>query len=161
MKVADIARQLNISYAQAHGALKRSRLPSKPALSVSILKAAGFERLGTWITDAVSGIGLECNAPACKGVYAFVIADEAQYVGVTLRTLHERMGLYRRGDPSQSTNFNMRQRILDLIQSSGRVEIWIATPPDSEWNGLPVDVTAGLEVALIRKYHLPWNRKGI
>lgn len=40
------------------------------------------------------------------------------------------------------------------------IEIFIAMPPDLEWNGLPVNGRAGLELGLIEKYSLPWNIRG-
>ena len=32
-------------------------------------------------------------------------------------------------------------------------------PTDSEWNGLPIHASAGLELGLIKKYTLPWNMR--
>lgn len=34
-----------------------------------------------------------------------------------------------------------------------------AVPGDLEWNGLPVNLSAGLELGLIQKYALPWNKR--
>lgn len=43
------------------------------------------------------------------------------------------------------------------IQEANRIDIYVASPPDLEWSGLPVHGSAGLELGLIKKYALSWN----
>jgi hypothetical protein len=83
------------------------------------------------------------------------------YVGVTLRTIKERMNAYLRGHPSQPTNVLMRATIIEVLASSPRIEIYVFAPKDEEWNGWPMSISAGLEVGLIKHFQLPWNRKGV
>ena len=96
-----------------------------------------------------------------SGVYAFIVDEVAQYVGVSLRSFSERMTQYRIGHKSQPTNVVMRQRFLDMINDGQKVEVYCLETDHVEWQGWPVNVAAGLEVALIKKYQLAWNSKGV
>lgn len=39
------------------------------------------------------------------------------------------------------------------------IEVFVATPPALEWNGLSIHGSAGLELGLIKAYSLPWNKR--
>lgn len=49
--------------------------------------------------------------------------------------------------------------LLEALASFPRIDIYTARPANLEWNGLPVNASAGLEIGLIHKYALPWNRR--
>ena len=119
------------------------------------LIAAGFRRHETW-TAAESGIAID-KAPAVPGVYVFMLASRPVYVGQTGH-LHHRFGNYRRGDKS-------RRRVKLLIEAAladgNEVSVLVATPGTSEWNGLPVDLVAGLESGLIRTMQPAWNKSSL
>jgi hypothetical protein len=173
---ADIARFLGIAYqhvrkvledAGSREGLQRDVAPSTapksaPAaepLTVDVLVAAGFTLLGTW-TAGDDGIELEVPAPKRPGVYAFAINGTVQYVGVTQGTFHQRMYQYRRGDPGQTTNARINPVIAAELAAGRIVEIYLAMPDPAIWNGLPVNMAAGLEEGLIKRYSLPWNVRG-
>jgi hypothetical protein len=41
-----------------------------------------------------------------------------------------------------------------------RIEVLIATPPALDWNGLPINTAAGLEMGLIKSIRPVWNILG-
>lgn len=87
------------------------------------------------------------------------LAKAGYYVGVTLRSLQGRMGQYRRGYPRQRTSFRINGLIRATLQAGKSLKIVVATPKNSEWNGLPVNTAAGLEVALIQAIRPEWNKQ--
>ncbi len=129
-------------------------------LEAIALEQAGFVRLGSWA--AVDGrIALDTPAPRDPGVYAFVIDGKVMYVGVTHASFHQRMGNYRLGNTSQRTSSRINLKIAEELAGGRRVEIYLATPLQSEWNGLPVNVAAGLEEGLIQRFGPPWNLRSV
>jgi len=173
MPVSQIAAELGISYQFAYNVAAKAGLlrsapkapsivkPMKPPLTVPLLLAGGFEQTGEWLLSPAGALTISTPPPRMPGVYAFVQDKEARYVGVTLRTLFERMNLYRHGHSSQPTNVVMRARLIEELSAAKPVSIYTVQPPDGEWNGWPITTSAGLEIALIRRYRLPWNKKGI
>jgi len=171
--VVRIADELGIAYRFAYSVTKAAGLlatthrspavtkPLKPSLTVPLLVAGGFNLTSEWKLAPDGALALSHSPPKEPGVYAFVQDDRAQYVGVTLRTMVERMNLYRHGHSSQPTNVVMRQKLIHELTSGSPVAIYTVSPPEGEWNGWPVTTSAGLEVALIRRFALPWNKKGI
>lgn len=178
--VSEIARELGIRYQFADGVLRRDGLigtsatagsaalpgnapttAEKPLLRSVALRAGGFDHVSNWVLGTSGDIVLTNPMPKATGVYAFTADDIARYVGVTLRTFDERMRNYRLGHASQPTNVRMRQLILQQLTISKSVNIFVATPKTTEWNGWPVNTIAGLEPALISTYRLDWNRKGV
>lgn len=173
---ADIARFLRIAYQHVRKVLEDSgsrkgltrdagaATAPRPAqraepLTVEVLATAGFKRLGTW-RSGEAGIELGAPAPKRPGVYAFAVDGTVQYVGVTHNTFHQRMYQYRRGDPGQKTNARINPAIAAELAGGRTVEIYLAMPDPTTWNGLPVNTAAGLEEGLIRTYSLPWNKRG-
>lgn len=174
---ADVARFLDVKYQHVRKVLSDAGItdglqngqPSvvaspQPAkvrepLSIQVLLDAGFVRLGTW-TAADGKISLEIPAPKTPGVYAFVIAGEVKYVGVTHASFHQRMGNYRLGNAAQRTSSRINLQIADELAAGRVVEIYLATPEASTWNGLPVNMAAGLEEGMIQAFSPPWNMRG-
>lgn len=74
--------------------------------------------------------------------------------------LAKRLKFYCRPGVTQRTSIRLNSLLLDLIAKGVRVDIYVATPEDQVWNGLPVHGPSGLEYSLISKYHLPWNIRG-
>lgn len=175
LRPADIARQLGIRYQHAYGVLKadgalvakrdrsarrRAVGPNRPPLTVDILVAGGFEFAGYWRFSATQDLELDPPLPKGVGVYAFATDGIVQYVGVATMGLEKRMYSYSSPGSTQRTS----QRLNVLIKrqvSSAKVDVYVARPPDLEWNGLPIHGSAGLELGLIQKYSLPWNQRGM
>lgn len=129
------------------------------AMPVSALLDAGFSLIGEWVLLSDGNIMVEGRAPDVPGTYAFTLSELVVYVGVTLRSLQGRMGQYRRGYPRQRTSFRINGLIRATLQAGKSLKIVVATPKDSEWNGLPVNTAAGLEVALIQAIRPEWNKQ--
>jgi hypothetical protein len=128
--------------------------------SWDVLRRGGFQFIGEWTQAAGSSIGLEANAPAKPGVYAFVVDDAVTYVGLTNNDLRTRLDQYRRGHVSQRTNARVNSLIAKALAEGRQIKVLVATPDSLEWNGLPVNTAAGLEAALIQKIRPPWNITG-
>jgi hypothetical protein len=100
------------------------------------------------------------NAPKHPGVYIFVQAGSARHVGVASRSLAQRLYMYSRPGISQRTNIRLNAALRDELAVGSIVDVYVANPPDLEWNGWKVSGAEGLEAAIIRNFRLPWNRRG-
>lgn len=126
----------------------------------TVLTGAGFEYIGEWTQDPESLIRLDAKAPASPGVYAFIVDDVVVYVGLTLSGLKARLDQYRRGHKGQRTSSRINGRIVETLQAGKKVRVLVATPEPSEWQELPVNTAAGLEVGLIEMIRPSWNIRG-
>jgi hypothetical protein len=181
MSVANIARRLGISYQHAYNVLKASNMlpasrpsnstametPSsqatllKPVLSVEALVRGGFQFSARWVLSDAGELMIDGHLPAAAGVYAFGKDQTVLYVGVATIGLASRLRGYVRPGKQQLTNLRLNRQIRGELATLPFIDIYTATPPDSDWNGLPVDSSAGLEVGLIKKFALPWNIRGV
>lgn len=93
-------------------------------------------------------------------MYAFVVDDIACYVGVTLMTLHTRMGHYCRGNENMRTSQRIKELILDALRGGSVVELLVAIPKPAEWHSMPVNMAAGLDAGLISHILPAWNIRG-
>lgn len=177
LPVADIARRLGIRYQHAYKVLKDSSQSSdgvgspatklipvsatlaqqKPALAVTTLLERGFELSGRWMLSDAGDLLLERPLSKDVGVYAFAKNDVVLYVGVATMGLAKRIYFYGRPGVTQITSLRLNSVIKTELKSGSSIHIYTASPPDLEWNGLPVHGSAGLELGLIKKYSLPWN----
>jgi len=138
---------------------KRDVSGQKPALRVEDLVTAGFERYGQWQLSNDGVLTMDAQLPKDEGVYAFAIDGVAVYVGVATMGLAKRIYFYKKPGATQPTSIRINQMILGELRKAIVVEIYAATPKHLEWNGLPVHGSAGLELGLIKKYALPWNKR--
>lgn len=179
LNVAEIARRLNIRYSHAYNVLKHSgslppgrsgeqlvsersgqvRVWRKPPLSVDDLIGGGFAFAGRWVLTDAGQIALERPIANAIGVYAFAVAQVVVYVGVATIGLAKRLYFYTKPGPTQPTNLRLNQLIKTELAMRPSIDIYTAVPGDLEWNGLPVNASAGLELGLIQKYALPWNKR--
>lgn len=172
LRNADIARRLEIRPQHVSSVLRRSsidRAPSptrapalvveKPRLTAEILIAGGFSRAAQW-TVQEDELALDGSLPKLTGVYAMVQDGAAIYVGVAANSLDHRFRFYVRPGSTQTTSRRVKAALLDQLTAGNVVEIFVACPPTLQWNGLPVNGAAGLEVGLISTYALPWNKRG-
>ena len=130
---------------------------AKPILEATTLLKGGFVACAVWQANDNDALKVGGEIPRHPGVYAFVIASKVMYVGVATNSLAQRLYGYTRPGPTQLTNIRLKAQILEHLIDGNRVEILIAMPPDTEWNSLPVSGTAGLELGLMKRFHLPWN----
>lgn len=177
---AEIAEFLDIRYQHARkvmidagilDGLSRGGVSTQPRIArgggapqftpVDVLIRAGFIKLGEWIADAKGKIALSVPAPQDAGVYAFATDSLVRYVGLTRVGFDKRMQNYRAGHVRQRTSHRINAIILEHIGAGTLVEIYLATPPATTWNGLPVTTAAGLEAGLIELIQPPWNMMGV
>lgn len=125
------------------------------------LNKAGFRRVGQWRAQAQGGIRLDAALPLSDAHAVYVFADEAEairYIGQTAMALSRRMYFYGRPGPTQKTNIRLNALIQKHLAEGGEIHVYAAWPGDTEWNGLPVHLYAGLEHALICKCEPIWNK---
>ena len=173
LPTAAIARQLGVSYQHAYNVLRKSEIMAaggktssaptvrslKPALEEKELIRAGFENVAIWRSSQKYGIEPSSKLPTRQGVYAFSIGGVVKYVGVATMGLSKRIYLYSKPGPTQRTSIRLHQIISACVTRGELVAILVATPDDLHWNGLPIHGCAGLELGLIKKFNLPWNRR--
>jgi hypothetical protein len=176
MKPAEIARQLGIRYQHAYNVVNAGKPESamqrspqfkrhaggdpgqKPSLTAEMLIAGGFRQVSRWAL-LEGELVLETPVPRDVGVYAFVKCGVALYVGVATMGLSKRLYFYGRPGTSQRTSQRLHATIKAELSGPDPVEVYVASPPDLEWNSLPVHGSAGLELGLIKKFALPWNMR--
>jgi hypothetical protein len=133
---------------------------SKPRLTADRLIVGGFKEVGCWELNSARDLAHSIDLPKQGGVYAFVIDGVAQYVGLASKSLHQRLGFYRKPGVSQRTNIRLNEVIRGHLRKGTIVQIFTAQPPDHEWNGFKVKGAEGLEAGLIADFDLPWNVRG-
>jgi hypothetical protein len=173
LSTAEIARQLDVRYQHAYQVLRQLGLLSaggnpvpaskalllKPALGEKELLGAGFERIASWRSSPKYGIEPSSKLPDRDGVYAFSTGGVVNYVGVATIGLSKRIYFYSKPGPTQRTSIRLHGIISACIARGELVDILVACPVDMQWNGLPIHACAGLELGLIKKFSLPWNRR--
>lgn len=152
--------------------LKNTVTAERPALVVEdparrpattsweVLLRANFKFVGEWGSGAGDDIQLDAKAPVEPGVYAFVLNEQVVYVGLTQTGLRTRLNHYRLGHERQRTSARVKGLIVAALAAGARIKVLVATPPASEWNGLPVNTAAGLEAGLIQMIRPRWNIRG-
>jgi hypothetical protein len=134
--------------------------PLREDIASEVLTSAGFQLLGEWTVDPASAIKLDAKAPTAPGIYAFAVDDIIVYVGLTLSGLRTRLDQYRRGHERQKTSARINACITRTLRDGKRVQVLVATPEPMEWQDLPVNTAAGLEVGLIEMIRPAWNIRG-
>jgi hypothetical protein len=169
--IAEIAKRLGIRYQHAYNVLRgssaaklaprtKSAAPSKPKLKSDQLIGAGFDLTARWLKDKTGDLVLDGTLRREPGVYAFVNSDTALYVGVATMGLAKRLYFYRRPGSTQKTSVRIKALLLETLATVPQIDIYTATPPNSDWNGVPVSRVAGLEYGLIQTFYLAWNIRG-
>ena len=128
----------------------------KLPLDPDILYVSGFTDLGVWVFQGKDALLPLENVPEGPGVYAFAIGSRVVYVGVAIGGLQRRLRCYARPG-NRKTALRIRNEILKVVEHP--VRVMCAQPSDTKWEGLPINSAAGLELGLIQKYDLPWNRR--
>ncbi|WP_429819241.1 GIY-YIG nuclease family protein [Ensifer sp. B1-9] len=129
-------------------------------MPLSVLIEGGFVPAGRWMFSPTEELIVDVPLPKEVGVYAFVKDAIAVYVGVATMGIAKRLYFYGRPGITQRTSQRLNALIKnELLAAGASIEIYVAIPPDLEWNGLPVHGSAGLELGLIKKYALPWNMR--
>lgn len=132
---------------------------NKPRLHRSTLLTSGFKLVASWTTEGADLV-IDGELPREAGVYAFCDAEHVYYVGVATMGLAKRLYFYRRPGATQTTSLRVKGLLLEHL-ATRPMDILIALPGTSQWNGLPVDLNAGLELGLIKNFTPVWNKRGV
>jgi hypothetical protein len=135
--------------------------PTRPPLTAEKLLRSGFKLSALWRLSSKNNLETDRQLPRDRGVYAFVKADTAVYVGVAAMGLSKRLYFYAKPGVTQRTNQRLNAILREEIRNGTSIAIYTVCPPDMDWNGLPVSSIAGLEIGLIEAFHLPWNIRGV
>lgn len=158
---AEIAATLDIRFDRIRDEMAKAGLQlQKPSLTAQALLAGGFTRLGSWQPTAAGRIAIDQVLPEAAGTYAFVVNGVAVYVGVATSGLGKHLRRYTKSSQPGKTWARLQGLIKQLLHEGEAVQVYVARPPDLEWNGLPVHGGAGLELGLIQRFDLPWNSRG-
>ena len=179
---SEISKFLDIRYqhvrkvlldAGIEGGLKRNVQFERPPVEIESVPEAqgptswdaliqgGFHDLGEWLPSDDGEFELSAQAPTAPGVYTFVVDGWVRYLGLTQTGLRTRMSHYRRGHVRQKTSARVKGLIKAALAEGKQVKVLVAVPEeDSQWNGLPINIAAGLEAGLIRMIHPEWNILG-
>jgi hypothetical protein len=133
---------------------------NKDPTPASYLLDLGFEATSEWKLSS-GRLALVGATPENPGVYAFVANGYVNYIGVATRRLKNRIKLYANPGKSQATNLRINPLIRECINSGGSVRVLTVCPGTVVWNGIDIDVTSSLELALIRQIQPQWNISGI
>jgi len=173
LSTADIARKLGIRYQHAYNVLKRNgegksdsmkgapaaEIARKKQLTVEELTTRGFVLAARWVLSEQGDLVLDRPISKDVGVYALAKGNIILYVGVATMGLAKRLYFYGKPGASQRTSQRLNKTIKEELRTAASIDVYTASPPDFEWNGLPVHGSAGLELGLIKRYELPWNMR--
>jgi len=97
---------------------------------------AGLIRIGQWTSISDDAFELDSIVSVNAGVYAFMVDGIIRYIGLTQLGLRGRMAHYVRGHARQRTSARVKGLILTALNAGSHVEVLIATPEATTWNGL-------------------------
>ena len=118
----------------------------------------GFEQVGKWYLKD-DKIAFDVTSSGKTNIlYAYIIDYEVMYVGVSSRTLKERLTNYKNADVSQKTNWRINNTIRNSLMAGKQVLIYEYSH-DSNINigEFKVDISAGLEQSIIQIINPQWN----
>ena len=79
------------------------------------------------------------------------------YIGKSVRTLSQRMYNYMNPGGTQLTNISNNARIAEALRANQTVDLYVFCPEPSTYQGIPLNLAAGLEDGLIGIFKPPWN----
>ena len=129
------------------------------------LLAIGLEDAACWQIDGKKlktvGDKKACWCHLCavpNTLYAFSCEDEVLYIGKTTQTLSKRFVGYCDPGKGRATNYKCHKGIRDLLQRGKKVRILVLpSDPWLKWNGIEINLAAGLEDQLVKTFKPKWN----
>jgi len=121
----------------------------------------GFEKVGEWVirNDSIQCV-LTQHGHEKNILYAFVAEEEVKYIGKSTLTLRERMNGYQQPRPIQRTNIKNNARIKVLLRQKIPVHILVFVHDlEMTYQGILINLAAGLEDNLIARVNPPWNKR--
>lgn len=131
-------------------------------IKIRHLKDAGFKEAGKWKLNSRPRLPqFEGQMPEEPGVYAFVVKRKVRYIGSAQRGLHRRFRSYTNPKNKGTVATRIRKHVSDALAKGDDVKVLAIICTPLSWNGLPVNLVAGLEEGLIRSLKPKWNRRGL
>jgi hypothetical protein len=138
----------------------------RPKLTAGDLRALGFQEIACW-TAGGTGIALQIDEgrktqlTVANALYAFCRDEEVLYIGKTARTLKERLAGYCKPGASQRTNRRCNEAIGKALEKGEAIAVLAFIPvAHLRFLEFEINLAAGLEDALIRRFDPPWNGGG-
>lgn len=129
------------------------------------LLAIGLEDAARWQIDGkkLKTVGDKkarwrqlCAVP--NTLYAFCSGDEVLYIGKTTQTLTKRFVGYCDPGNGRATNYKCHKGIRELLSRGKQVRILVLpSDPSLKWNGIEINLAAGLEDQLVKTFKPKWN----
>lgn len=118
----------------------------------------GFKPAGQWLLQDDKP---HCRIDDCGALslilYAFAIDGQVMYIGKSTRMLIARMQNYKTPGASQLTNIANNARIAEALRAGKAVHLYVFQPEATTYQGIPLNLAAGLEDGLIAMFKPPWN----
>jgi hypothetical protein len=141
-------------------------------LKADELYAIGFRKVAKWMWNGALLSYEFDHAKAeqrplmdvANALYAFCIDDHVLYIGKTTQSLRRRLVGYCKPGHTQATNIRCHNSIRVELTKGEEITILAFTPSDLlQFGGFEINLAAGLEDSLIRRFAPPWNggRKGV
>ena len=131
------------------------------------LLALGFVLIGEWKLDVGTirieyrdGITEKAIRHGSPALYAFSVNGKLKYIGKTTRTLRNRLYGYEHPGSGQETNLKCHKNILIEMAAGSVVKVYGFSPKiPLFYDRFKIDLSAGLEDALIKDMKPKWNGK--
>jgi hypothetical protein len=122
----------------------------------------GFCEAGTWkLAGKNINADISSHATVRDFLYAFTSGTQILYIGKSTNTFAQRMAQYEQPGPTQKTNIRNNRDIKQLLLAGERVGIMVFIEPEPIYfRGYRVNLAAGLEDELIRRFRPKWNKLG-
>lgn len=140
-----------------------------PELNPEVLLNLGFVDIGHWRSsgdyiayelDGKDAMANEVLLDDKNALYAFAEGDRVLYIGKTARSIRKRYVGYCRPGKRQATNQRCHRNIKSAIANGEDIRILVFnSPPHLQYGDFDINLAAGLEDDLIRKFDPPWNGK--
>jgi hypothetical protein len=139
--------------------------------STNELLRIGFKEVGEWESNA-QGLRYCLSDPGVGGLdqilYAFAVSEgdvedgDVVYIGKTTRSMNNRFIGYVNPGNSQQTNQRIHTKVKHALDENRRVKILLFEDVRQlQWAGFDLNVAAGIEDSLIKKFQPQWNRAGV
>lgn len=121
------------------------------------LLRAGFSEIGEWELTPSGGLRGPATAREKPCIYAFLIEDAIVYVGLATFGVSRRLRSYEIADAEAKNRTALTFLLYEALADGQQVKVLAADAELMDYNGIPVDVAAGLESALIVRARPLWN----
>ncbi len=119
----------------------------------------GFKKVGNWTLKNGSFNHTIVNHLKSKDLlYSFICEKAVLYIGKTTDTLKNRMNGYKNASGTQKTNIRVKRKIIELLEASKSVEIYILLEDiNFTYKNYKLSLASGLEDNLIASIKPEWN----